>query len=128
MIRRPPRSTRTDTLFPYTTLFRSLQVGGQEGKGYPHHNHPAQTCQHQCDDIIQVKNVLRQKLKWIVIRTRQAFRIQPHEIGLIESHENACNQRHRPGVIQKTLEERTEVLLQKQECVTDFPTEVSFFP
>src|SRR3546814_14950139 len=27
MIRRPPRSTRTDTLFPYTTLFRSLQGG-----------------------------------------------------------------------------------------------------
>src|SRR3546814_8681284 len=26
MIRRPPRSTRTDTLFPYTTLFRSSQV------------------------------------------------------------------------------------------------------
>src|SRR3546814_10103291 len=26
MIRRPPRSTRTDTLFPYTTLFRSLSV------------------------------------------------------------------------------------------------------
>src|SRR3546814_6180074 len=31
MIRRPPRSTRTDTLFPYTTLFRSIKafiVGG----------------------------------------------------------------------------------------------------
>src|SRR3546814_9903890 len=27
MIRRPPRSTRTDTLFPYTTLFRSVAVG-----------------------------------------------------------------------------------------------------
>src|SRR3546814_1201629 len=27
MIRRPPRSTRTDTLFPYTTLFRSAPVG-----------------------------------------------------------------------------------------------------
>src|SRR3546814_17682730 len=26
MIRRPPRSTRTDTIFPCTTLFRSLQV------------------------------------------------------------------------------------------------------
>src|SRR3546814_11471046 len=26
MIRRPPRSTRTDTLFPYTTLFRSAQI------------------------------------------------------------------------------------------------------
>src|SRR3546814_18155620 len=47
MIRRPPRSTRTDTLFPYTTLFRSLgrqrgspgvtvigrNVGGQTGGG-----------------------------------------------------------------------------------------------
>src|SRR3546814_17194408 len=28
MIRRPPRSTRTDTLFPYTTLFRSLVIEG----------------------------------------------------------------------------------------------------
>src|SRR3546814_19587773 len=28
MIRRPPRSTRTDTLFPYTTLFRSLAGDG----------------------------------------------------------------------------------------------------
>src|SRR3546814_11751609 len=30
MIRRPPRSTRPDTLFPYTTLFRSLLVVGSE--------------------------------------------------------------------------------------------------
>src|SRR3546814_9855274 len=29
MIRRPPRSTRTDTLFPYTTLFRSFQAPGE---------------------------------------------------------------------------------------------------
>src|SRR3546814_7539873 len=45
MIRRPPRSTRTDTLFPYTTLFRSdrhpadlepfgqLALAGQPGSG-----------------------------------------------------------------------------------------------
>src|SRR3546814_2271422 len=36
MIRRPPRSTRTDTLFPSTTLFRSRRVadqGRQEGGG-----------------------------------------------------------------------------------------------
>src|SRR3546814_14201509 len=26
MVRRPPRSTRTDTLFPYTTLFRSIVI------------------------------------------------------------------------------------------------------
>src|SRR3546814_1608802 len=29
MIRRPPRSTRTDTLFPYTTLFRSLRAADE---------------------------------------------------------------------------------------------------
>src|SRR3546814_3410060 len=35
MIRHPPRSPRTDTLFPYTTLFRS--TGGQcAGEGVPH--------------------------------------------------------------------------------------------
>src|SRR3546814_3073409 len=35
MIRRPPRSTRTDTLFPYTTLFRSsLAVQSQSSDGY----------------------------------------------------------------------------------------------
>src|SRR3546814_1905826 len=43
MIRRPPRSTRTDTLFPYTTLFRSerlpptgrfrLPAGARQGQG-----------------------------------------------------------------------------------------------
>src|SRR3546814_5168804 len=31
MIRRPPRSTRTDTLFPYTTLFRSRPAGFTRG-------------------------------------------------------------------------------------------------
>src|SRR3546814_6145556 len=39
MIRRPPRSTRTDTLFPYTTLFRSAGGGvglvGELGLGHP---------------------------------------------------------------------------------------------
>src|SRR3546814_6094213 len=32
MIRRPPRSTRTDTLFPYTTLFRSGRYDGRDGE------------------------------------------------------------------------------------------------
>src|SRR3546814_11250307 len=31
MLRRPPRSTRTDTLFPYTTLFRSVAVVARPG-------------------------------------------------------------------------------------------------
>src|SRR3546814_2809438 len=38
MIRRPPRSTRTDTLFPYTTLFRSgrFRHGAQLGRDLAH--------------------------------------------------------------------------------------------
>src|SRR3546814_5437059 len=44
MIRRPPRSTRTDTLFPYTTLFRSRPArrtrrGGRRGKGQGGRHH-----------------------------------------------------------------------------------------
>src|SRR3546814_5018731 len=51
MIRRPPRSTRTDTLFPYTTLFRSGQdrvlngsvgtrIAAGEGVGAAPHHRP----------------------------------------------------------------------------------------
>src|SRR3546814_6822693 len=36
MIRRPPRSTRTDTLFPYTTLFRSQGVYRGHGRPVVH--------------------------------------------------------------------------------------------
>src|SRR3546814_9980303 len=35
MIRRPPRSTRTDTLFPYTTLFRSAFHVGLDASSRP---------------------------------------------------------------------------------------------
>src|SRR3546814_8429456 len=39
MIRRPPRSTRTDTLFPYTTLFRSARLE-QDGRTRGHRRAP----------------------------------------------------------------------------------------
>src|SRR3546814_9044234 len=46
MIRRPPRSTRTDTLFPYTTLFRAVVHGGRPD--FPcrciRHSHEAAVC------------------------------------------------------------------------------------
>src|SRR3546814_5682526 len=41
MIRRPPRSTRTDTLFPYTTLFRSHRRRSPTG-GHVHNARPRQ--------------------------------------------------------------------------------------
>src|SRR3546814_4371906 len=47
MIRRPPRSTRTDTLFPYTTLFRSTDQLGVESVEVdrPHEQHQDQVGQ-----------------------------------------------------------------------------------
>src|SRR3546814_1895711 len=70
MLRRPPRSTRTDTLFPYTTLFRSL--GGElqqtlapvAGAGalddvFLRHQlgeHPAQALLGDLQDIEQVRD------------------------------------------------------------------------
>src|SRR3546814_13595898 len=48
MIRRPPRSTRTDTLFPYTTLFRSSRtsfpVASSSGWRWPGHWRKARNC------------------------------------------------------------------------------------
>src|SRR3546814_8062985 len=41
MKRRPPRSTRTDTIFPYTTLFRSQH---QRGRGRSRRHHAAHRC------------------------------------------------------------------------------------
>src|SRR3546814_3996225 len=35
MIRRPPRSTRPDTRFPYTTLFRSILTSAERAKDFP---------------------------------------------------------------------------------------------
>src|SRR3546814_10561889 len=47
MIRRPPRSTRTDTLFPYTSLFRSVQGG-------PGFDRAASGLEHLSNDIVQI--------------------------------------------------------------------------
>src|SRR3546814_2191462 len=53
MIRRPPRSTRTDTLFPYTTLFRSLHRHERHREGEQVDDRDRRTplfaehCQHQ---------------------------------------------------------------------------------
>src|SRR3546814_17725181 len=43
MLRRPPRSTRTDTLFPYTTLFRSRQTRRGYGSGEPRRSRRSST-------------------------------------------------------------------------------------
>src|SRR3546814_11415716 len=52
MIRRPPRSTRTDTLFPDTTLFRSVLVGAKPRPRYDLRTFHAFAPFHRRDDMI----------------------------------------------------------------------------
>src|SRR3546814_18016972 len=61
MILRPPRSTRTDTLFPYTTLFRSPVAEGQE---------PFEDALDRGD--IGLDAVLREQLAGLVLEARVA--------------------------------------------------------
>src|SRR3546814_685873 len=54
MIRRPPRSTRTDTLFPYTTLFRSVIYQGRpEGMDQWKSAHAAKTSARTLEDALK---------------------------------------------------------------------------
>src|SRR3546814_10271657 len=71
MIRRPPRSTRTDTLFPYTTLFRS----GAEGQ--------ADRADHGADRREEIADPRR--------RPRRIGRGDPHRAGAEEPHGRAAN-------------------------------------
>src|SRR3546814_14753420 len=59
MIRRPPRSTRTDTLFPYTTLFRSQTAADDRAEGGEVRGDPvaglgsAAGHPEACDDLVE---------------------------------------------------------------------------
>src|SRR3546814_19618570 len=85
MIRRPPRSTRTDTLFPYTTLFRSLQPVNtkivEAGQLDPPVVHGANAAQHLAFRKVQDSLALLQKLPrfvfWEVARRVADHRCQP---------------------------------------------------
>src|SRR3546814_128651 len=57
MIRRPPRSTLTDTLFPYTTLFRSPGVAARQVGGGAEHQREAESPEHRTGDA-EVDEVL----------------------------------------------------------------------
>src|SRR3546814_13668764 len=54
MIRRPPRSTRTDTLFPYTTLFRSTNAHCRRAVLLAFDDDRAEHCAAILDDQIPV--------------------------------------------------------------------------
>src|SRR3546814_5965025 len=73
MIRRPPRSTRTDTLFPYTTLFRSrlskICAGAAPGRRSVCHTARlleqfATTCSNSTPGSLATHSPARQKQRW----------------------------------------------------------------
>src|SRR3546814_10493646 len=104
MIRRPPRSTRTDTLFPYTTLFRSAG-GGLGEAGFLH----LQQLQHQPaghrlrfdqphhDDVAKGEDAppaaadqgVAPFIVIVEIGRQAADRHQPVAAALVESHEQS---------------------------------------
>src|SRR3546814_14782416 len=68
MIRRPPRSTRTDTLFPYTTLFRShyLEFPSREDVDATLHDKTVPTL----ESYRQATSILREVCSWTLLGAR----------------------------------------------------------
>src|SRR3546814_1785250 len=75
MIRRPPRSTRTDTLFPYTTLFRS------EGA-------PAEAPSHEREHVEKHPGPLEYLQIGLILAVLTAIEVAIYYIGLSRSEEH----------------------------------------
>src|SRR3546814_10642114 len=87
MIRRPPRSTRTDTLFPYTTLFRSVRGAvHDEADALPHPRLRARVGGH-ADDLLRGREHADR---------RGAARVEPPEVRVVQ-HDRAPGAARRAG-------------------------------
>src|SRR3546814_2773689 len=111
MIRRPPRSTRTDTLFPYTTLFRSDQVTcGQRVAGYRQTDDPGPPPERRMDqvdavieDVAELRRLQRHPCELAVDRIEErhdpggeqaAQIVAVAELEKRDDHERQAQQRH----------------------------------
>src|SRR3546814_17417929 len=74
MIRRPPRSTRTDTLFPYTTLVRSVRRAAP-GRPVQRHRDRAFSCAEICRPRARDRGAAHPHLE----QHRLALFIRPHQ-------------------------------------------------
>src|SRR3546814_2896775 len=111
LIRRPPRSTRTDTLFPYTTLFRSRGHGrgvrvpalsvdehpawvdgsiGHAARAPPRHRRSEEHTS-ELQSLMRISYAvfcLKKKKRGIINNTSNTTK---HRIDIIESQTNACH-------------------------------------
>src|SRR3546814_20709391 len=96
MIRRPPRSTRTDTLFPYTTLFRSVADPG---------GRPTLLALDQEDRPARLENVTKEAL--VGWAQPQAF---DPEIGHHPQHQMVLNR------VAHMMELQVRIVIEQQAC------------
>src|SRR3546814_1613467 len=88
MIRRPPRSTRTDTLFPYTTLFRSPSVplasGDSQSPSCPALPQPPDRCRGQDgrseEHTSELQSLMRISYAVFCLKKKTISRIRIHRI------------------------------------------------
>src|SRR3546814_12772250 len=78
-IRRPPRATRTDTLFPYTTLFRSQAVGNPQ-----HLEHLPRRAGDRRGTAIEVRRDRRERIRGIADPAGQPVMGQGERTGLAD--------------------------------------------
>src|SRR3546814_9715257 len=100
MIRRPPRSTRTDTLFPYTTLFRSRSASAASGLA------------HRAHHLSSATNARRSSRFSAVKRSNAPAHLPSnpdHTVFRDRSPSKACDT-HRPAVTGLRSEEHTSEL------------------
>src|SRR3546814_1365908 len=92
MIRRPPRSTRTDTLFPYTTLFRSHRTADLLEVAREHR--PVERRRLRPEAVAAARRVLGHPLR----------EVDEHFLGvLLASDEAAVDRRHRAPEFARAL-------------------------
>src|SRR3546814_6678148 len=128
MIRRPPRSTRTDTLFPYTTLFRSRQPFSLKFKLFrllePFHFDP-RSRRFQIDRLLEfVASMNTDRLPAIVLRDRDSI---ANGIVLVDANAVLALDRHIGLVIAAATEKiipnaqifAFELRGQSQACVVN---------
>src|SRR3546814_19248419 len=127
MIRRPPRSTRTDTLFPYTTLFRSVRLGiAREQQAARrvavepmHGKRPALEAEAQAVEmILQAEGAIARRVD------RQAVRLVDDE-GLAIEEQDKVGQEHRRAIGEAAIL-ATRILPARRGCYEPGPPEAKW--
>src|SRR3546814_5873605 len=118
MIRRPPRFTRTDTLFPYTTLFRSLETRLQRGVA----DQRAQAQRLALDRRLVAGDAVAQAARERAELARRQLRGVHHEGVVVQARDQVLAGQFAdvtPGVDQRALQRRVAEAIAQRGGVLD---------